>query len=78
MDSPTPSETDHFDEGFDWDELMNFNYTTPLDSQEGEDKLATAMRIAQIDISEYEFTTTTAIKVAQTMSWDGIVDYELD
>jgi hypothetical protein len=69
----TPSSLDttttSSDEQFDWTDLMEYDLTElSTVSLIGEDSIATAMRVAGIYIS-----STTRI-----MTWDGLIDYELD
>jgi hypothetical protein len=67
--TPSPSSTTSTEEQFDWTDLMQYDYTElSVTSLIGEDNMTTAMRVAGIHIA-----STTRI-----MTWDGIIDYELD
>jgi hypothetical protein len=67
--SPLETSATSTDEQFDWTDLKEYDLTElSAVSLIGEDSIATALRVAGIYIS-----STTRI-----MTWDGLIDYELD
>ena len=65
----TESSTESTDDQFDWTDSMQYEYTElSVTSLIGEDNITTALRIAEISIAS----------TIRIMSWEGIIDYELD